>query len=317
MRTVNFVQEIVYGMAHLLGIDPEQDLLKDHARAWVASINSKVRYGWSFWPWPELEITEERAFRQVWYTDVKYKGGQGEESEVYYPVTKTYHRAYGTPEDGTIPSNSLLSEVEIGRIVPPYQIPPDGLYRLSDAEVGRHVAFDQFGKRAIEEVTAVNRTDPRSATNSRKWDWEVSARGIDLPFASGPTVWLTFKPPPPVFTSTTWSNSKPYMRGDIVLDLDTGECYIALKPSTDKAVNLTGYWLRQDFPYVLSEYVTADAAADQTDDLQAKADLRAQAQEALASEIRKLGRQGQRTKYRQFGLGTRRQTYLPRVELVT
>lgn len=304
MRTVNFVQEIVYGMAHLLGIDTEQDLLKDHARAWVASINSKVRYGWTFWPWPELEITEERAFRQVWYTDVQYRSSQGDESDVYYLQKGAYYRAKIFPDVIGPPIGTLPTNINYWDPVPANEINP-------------HVAFDQFGKRQIELVTAVNRSDPRSGSNGRYWDFSPTSRGIDLPFASGPTVWLTYQPPPPVFTSTTWTPDKGYARGDVVLDRDTGDCSIAVAPSTNKTVDLVGYWLRQDFPYFLSEYVKYDAAADQTDDLPSKADLRAQAQEALICEVRKLTRQGQRTKYRPFGLGTRRRVSWPEVALVT
>lgn len=307
MRTVNFAQAIVYGMAHLLGIDPSADLLKDHARAWVASINSKVRMGWTAWAWPGLEITEERAFRQVWYSGRTYEGGQGEESELYYAPNQTYYRAYGNP--GGIPPN-INDDTD-----------NDYFAKIEDAELDRHIAFEQTGKQTIELVTAVNQTNPRISQSSILLDFAPGGPGIDVPFNSGPTVWVTFQPPPPVFTSATWSGPKNYMRGDCVLDIATGECFLALQSSQGKPVTDSGYWLRQDFPYFLAEYVKYDAAADQTEDLQTKADLRGQAQEALGAEIRKLLRQGQRTKYRRFGLGTRRRqgwvNLLPPAQIVS
>jgi hypothetical protein len=299
MRTISFAQGVIYGMAHLLGIDPELDLLKDQARAWVASVNSKVRYAWTFWPWPELEITEERAFRQVWHTDVTYRAGQGEESEVYYIPNETYYRAIGTPPAGTLPTNATYFE------------------EIAAAEFDRHIAYEQTGKQSIEMVVDIGRSNPRPVTSARKWGYSPSGYGIDVPFTAGPTVWVTYIPRPPTFSTATYSKNKAYVRGDVILDITSGDCYIALQASQDKGVSLTAYWLRQDFPYFLSEYVKYAAAADQTDDMQTKADLRAQGEEALRAEVSKLLRQGQRTTYRRPGAVARQTCNWPEAALVT
>lgn len=310
MRTINFTQGIIYGMAHLLGIDPEQDLLKDHARAWVASVNSKVRYAWTFWPWPELEVTEERAFRQIWQSDVDYFAGRGEDSESYFIPAQKYYRAIADSVGGT----PRLVQSAPGSTL---YIPKPQYFAEMTEPFDRHIAFEQPGKQSIEMILDIGKSNPRTANSSGRWSFTPSGLGIDVPFGAGPTVWVTFLPRPPLFTTTTYRSNKAYARGDVVLDNGSGDCYIALAASEDKALTLAGFWLRQDFPYFLSEYVKYAAAADQTDDIQTRIDLSETAKTMLEAEISKLARQGQRTKYRRFGMGTRQRVAWPEMTLVT
>lgn len=301
MRTVNFVQHVVYGIAHLLGVDPEQDLMRDHARAWVDSINARVRYAWTFQRWPQVEVTEERAFRQVWFTDLVYVEDHGDDSEVYYIPNQTYYRCIANAPVGTLPTDT------------------DYFEPIALADMERFISFDQTGKQAIELVVSVHREDPRvhRCTTTCPLLFEPSPQGITVREGCGKTVWVTYQPPPPMFTSAAYSHMRDYVRGDLALGLGAGDCYVALAASLDKPFYLTSYWLKQEFPYFLAEYVKLDAAADQEGDAETKADLRFQAQEALRAETTKLSSQGYRPRYRNFGTSPRPLSYYPRVALVS
>lgn len=280
MREVNYLSDVVYGIAYLLGIDPTQDLNKDHARAWADSINSKVRYGWEFWEWPEFMVTEERALRQVYSTDVQYTAGQGDNSEFYYATNETYYRTIGAPPIGTLPTDDTYFE------------------EIATDELDRHFAYEQNGKQDIGQVYAVYDTSPRLNTPAIQWFPLPSGYGLDVPIYTGTTVWITYKPRPPKFTTFTYDATVSYNRGDVVLDLDSGDCYISLVDSNgNNALNLAAYWLRQEFPYILSEYVKYAVAGDQEDDVQQKAVCLAQAKDALEFEVNKIAEQGQRHSY--------------------
>lgn len=279
LREVNFVRDTIYGIAHLLGIDPEQDLLLDHARAWASAINNHVRTGCGFWPWPEMEVTEERAFRQVWYDDVTYAHGAGEESEVYYIPDATYYRTTATPTLGELPSD--LGNWEA----------------ISAEEMDYHIAYQQYGKQAIDRFISIDNANPRTNDTRLPWGFMPSGYGVDLARSSGPTVWVTYIPRSPEFTAAPYSDTTAYARGDLVLDIAVGHCYRALRSSTGVALGNTTYWLRQVMPYVIGEYVKYAAAAEQADDVQLRATLAATADTRIKDEVDKLIAQGQVTFY--------------------
>jgi hypothetical protein len=287
MREVNFVRDTVNGMAHLLNVDPEQDVMRDHARAWVSSINAMVRYGWGFWPWPELEITEERAFRQVWYTDVDYTAGQGENSEVYYPPNQKYYRATRNPPVGTLPTNATYFE------------------EITAALLDRHLAYEQYGKQDIDRVISIDNANPRTDRTALGWVLSPSSIGIDVPCTAGPTIWVTYIPRPPEFTSTTYDPTRSYRRGDLALSIEDdetyGHCYRTLTGGVGKGLDLGSYWLRQQMPYVIAEYVKYGASAEHAGDAQTKAGFQATAQNRLYDEVDKLLGQGQRFRYKTAG----------------
>lgn len=282
MREVNFVREVVYGVAHLLDIDPTEDFLRDQARSYVAAITDKVREGWSVdeWTWPEFELTEERAFRQVWYDDLTYSAGLGERSELYYPPNQTYYRITGAPPAGTLPTDSDYFEV----ILP----------------LDRHIAYEQYGKQAIDKFIAVHRFDPRTNRRPDQLDLSLSGAGVGLGFCTGPTVWVTYIPRPPEFTTETYSAGRAYRRGQLVLSLESGDCYRALRRSKGQPLTLAHLWLKQQFPYVLSQFVKYEAAASLCGDALARADFRTQAKEAIEQEILKVQDQAPKGRYRLF-----------------
>lgn len=279
MREVNFQRDIINGIASLLGVDPTIDLLNDQARAWANSVNSHVRRGWGFWPWPEFEITEERAFRQVWFDDVTYAHGQGDESEVYYIPDETYYRTTATPAAGELPSDLTNWEA----------IPAE--------EMDYHIAYHQYGKQAIDRFVSIDYANPRTLETRLRWGFMPSGYGVDLSRSAGPTVWVTYVPRAPEFTATPYDDTATYMRGDLVLDITSGHCYRALLSNTGIALANTTYWLRQVMPYVLADYVKYAAAAEQADDIQLRGSLAVTADERIKGEVDKLIAQGQVSVY--------------------
>lgn len=277
--TVNFLDDVLFGVAHLLGIDPTQDLLKDHARPWVMSINTRLRYAWEFWEWPEFTVTEERAFRQVWYSNVDYAAGEGEQSEVYYIPGDKYYRAITNPPVGTLPTNATYFE------------------EIEANELDKYIAYEQYGKQAIGQIYGVYGSSPREATPALEWSSSPSGMGLDVSLWSGTTVWITYKPRPPQFSSYAFQSAAVYRRGNVVIDLDSGDCFMALIGGNNQGVEDGSYWLKQHFPYILSEYVKYAAASDNEDDVQTKAFLLNEAETFLHREVDRLIEQGQKLSY--------------------
>lgn len=267
-RAVNYRDEIVHGSAALLGINiTEGDLSPDQARNIAMRVNSWVRKGWEYWPWAELLITEERAFRQIRYDALDYPAG----TEVYDIDTATYYRALVDVDPGDPVANTASWEV----ITP----------------LDRFIAFNQLGKQAIGQVIAVNNSNPHLSRNARGILFQRSNHGVS--FASGgPTVWVTFRPQQPVFTSAQYDVAKAYLANDLVFDPGTGDCFRALIDSTGAAISDPAAWYRQRFPYLLSEYVEYGVAGDLSEDVQTRASFQAEAEERLVREINKEAEQG-------------------------
>lgn len=402
-RTSNFLNEVVYGIAHSLGIDPQHDILKDHARAWASAISTRLRWAWEFYDWPELRITEERAFRQVFYSDVTYASAQGDNSQVYYPLTDVYYSAFSSPPAGTLPTDATywaemstedvaatgtltcdgtnptsLQTVTIGSKTYTFRsalTPLEGevllgvgttgftttLQNLVDAinhtgtpgtqyscaaahptvsaartsttvvevtarvsgttgnliatteassrlswaaakltggqdALDRHIAYRQYGKQDMGQVYGIYDQNPRMGT-TLQWAQAPGDLGIDVSLYAGNTVWVNYKPRQPQFTSNTYSDSYSYTVGDTVLDLTSGDCYVAIANGSNNALTETAYWLVQEFPYAFTEYVVAAVASDMADDEMASRRFLQQADDFLYREVDKQIEQGQIHRY--------------------
>lgn len=280
IRTVNFRDDVLFPALHLLGIDPELDFNKDHARAIGSFINSRVRYAWEIWEWPELNITEERAFRTVWNVAQQFtrQGIQGQgPDELYYLPNQTYYQVLATaPSDpplGTTPDNAT------------YFQPLNPLTT--------YVAYDQIGKQSIGQVFGIHASDPGVSNTFIRGDgYTLSERGIELAGVGTNTVWLTYQVRPSKFSTDLYTSAKAYLQGNVVLWTD-GQCYRAIANITGHTPADTGYWAMVPMPYTLSEYVKTAAASDAAEDPQLKQSLAGQAEDLIGREIDKLTAQGQ------------------------
>ncbi len=272
MRTVNFRDGIVYPISHLLGIDPKADLNKDHAAAWASFVNSRVREAWTYWPWPDLTVTEERPFRPKWSATRPVQVGD----EIFYLPTFSYYKAIATPPEGTLPTDPLYYS----------------LITLSDY----YLDFDQAGARPISEVFGIYGGNPRMNGSGLGHPVDYRPRDVGVSVFGAPhgqTVFVHYLVRPFEFSLDEYDSSKTYRRGDVVYWLDDGNCYKAKQQMTGHSPAESGYWFKQLMPYVLAEFVKYAVAADAIDDLQSMSVLRADADRALEREAGKLAKQGQ------------------------
>src|ERR1044072_6984133 len=94
MRTVPF-SNVTDGVMRRLGLNPTSDnVSQDRLRSIVQHINKRARWIWSRWDWPELRITEERAFRTIWSPTKSFfrVGANGKPDEFLWLDNMTYYR---------------------------------------------------------------------------------------------------------------------------------------------------------------------------------------------------------------------------------
>lgn len=271
MRSVNYRDDVLFPVAHLLGIDPYQDLNKDHARAWNSFANSQVNKGVDFWPWRQMEVTEERAFRTIW----KATRPVALFDEIFYLPTFLYYKAIATPPDGTLPTDTNYYE----------QITLTDFY----------IALDQPGRRPIGEVLGVWAGNPRTCTPI-PLDFRPSEKGIDVGQPHGLTVFVKYKFRPSKFSVEEYNAATSYARRAVVYWTD-GDCYEALQPVTGHSPAELAYWRKVLMPELLADFVKYSVAADAAEDLQAVARFKTDAQDAIEGEAGRLAEQGQKSFY--------------------
>ncbi len=258
VRRVNF-REALHVIARTAGMEPERNFPEGEANAMVDTINTRTRYAWDYYQWPEFQATEERAFRQKYNVGLTYLAGE----EMYYISDGKYYRS--------------LEEIPVDE---PPDVSPD---KWEEIEIlDRYLGYDQFTYQSVGEFVCVNDLNPRLYRPAQlDYDTMPSGYGLDLTrYAALATVWVTYIPLPPEFTTEMWDSTASYIRGDLVFDDTTGECFRALRDSVGQPVTGASYWLMQQMPYVLSEYITSGDVS------------------FLQKEVDKLLRQGARHFYR-------------------
>jgi hypothetical protein len=276
MRTVNFRDGVIYPAAHLLGIDVEQDLNRDHAQAFASFANHRLRYAWEFWNWPELNITEERAFRTIWNDTRTFKEGD----ELFYIPTLSYFTTTGNPLAGTVPTDTnFFAPLDL---------------------VNRYIAYDQVGRRPIGQALQVWNGNPFMSNGALlKVPSVPSSNGIQIANGwTGPTAWLSYRVRESRFTAKAYDPTKQYKRGDLVYWTD-GDCYAAVVTVfTGHSPDELSYWQKMPMPYFLANYLQYAVAGDAADDLTTSQLYRAEAENALQCCADRLLEQGQKVFYK-------------------
>lgn len=276
MRTVNFRDGVIYPAAHLLSIDTESDLSRVHAQQFASFANARIRAAWEFWPWPEVNITEERAFRTIWKNTRTFHQGD----ELFYIPTLSYYTVTGNPVAGTLPTDTN------------YFAPLD--------VVNRYIAYDQIGRRPIGQAMSVWNGNPFTSNGALQQVPSVpSSYGIQIANGwTGPTAWLTYKLRESKFTAVRYDPAKQYKRGDLVYWTD-GDCYQAVVTLfTGHSPAESSYWQKMPMPYFLESYLQYAVAADAADDLTTAQLYDAKATEALENCCNRLLEQGQKAFYK-------------------
>lgn len=229
MDTVSF-QSVLHGVAHRMGIDPEQ-LQVNQARPICEFINSAVRRGWEmdvWWPWTVLE---ERRYRRDWSAGVTYAAGE----EVWFPGASAYYRAeQSTANEQPDLFPAVWTEVQ-----------PDTWLLIGEE------GYCPMGK-----VVAIY--------DSRGVDYAFTLQGdrifLQPPAPALPVVCYTR--PTPKFSVEPWATGTAYRSGSLVYYEAAGETYRAIADSQDEIPPETPErWVLVCFPAVLAEYVKQEAYA--------------------------------------------------------
>lgn len=77
----------------------------------------------------------------------------------------------------------------------------------------------------FDRVFKVYLADPRATDAPVDTPHTLLAEGIHVGFEHGPTVWIKFQSPPPVFTAEVWDSNRTYAKDDPTYLPATGECY--------------------------------------------------------------------------------------------
>lgn len=250
MRTRAFI-DIFNRVIRRLGRDPLGDIDQNLARDVIDSINERVRTICQSWRWPEWELTEERAYRQVWHADAQYlrvsEGGKPD--EVFFIPNTTYYRV--NPDVGADPP--------VG--VTPDTVSPGGpTYWIQIDFVDPYIAYDQRCKRSIGMALGVYSQNPTS-NGTGGYRFSPSERGISIDHASGPTAFITYKMPVPQYTIVPYVLGRNYQKGQVTFDPTIGEVFQALAPTTALPAD-SNYWRRVPFLAQWENYVVYGVNAD-------------------------------------------------------
>jgi hypothetical protein len=97
MRTVTF-QSVLDGAAARIGLDPTQTIQPSTASALTEYINTRCRFAWEAYKWPELSAIEKRQFRPTFDAAIVYAVG----AEVFY--LGQYYRKIAVGLAGVLPT---------------------------------------------------------------------------------------------------------------------------------------------------------------------------------------------------------------------
>lgn len=284
MRVVNLRDDVIYPIADLRGIErgSSGELAIELARPIVSAINSRCRRIWPLWDWPDLRVTEERAFRPIWNSTEQFAVGD----ELFYIPGWRYYAvledAPGDPPVGTLPTNTTYFEpIELEEY---------------------YISRDQRCRRAIGEVLGVYGSNPRtnSASVARRLPFRISQHGIDVYGGGSMTAWIEFKVRPSKFSAEPYDAATAYAKGDVMYWPEDGNCYRAVTATTGNEPESV-YWAQVPMPEVLAEYVKWGAAGDTAENPVDRREWQEQAERAFQTEADSLIAQGQDMRYQHFG----------------
>ena len=199
MRTVTF-QSVLDGAASRIGLDPTQTIQPSTASALTEYINTRTRFAWEAYKWPELSAIEKRQFRPTFDAAATYATG----AEVFY--LGSYYRKTGTGAVGVVPTVTATwtSSTSLTDFV-----------RSIDFDQAFTATSSTTAATPIGEVLHVYRQDPRVVRYAERVNFWVTDSGAIV----GPTqftnatpneVFVEFTIRPTMFN--TASNSEPFPR---------------------------------------------------------------------------------------------------------
>ncbi len=248
-RTVTY-KSVLDGVLRRHGLNPDDSAIpSDTFHAITEHANKRLATAESFWEWPQLTVTEERAFRTIWSVTKQFRivGEDGKPDELIYlptlvagdpPYFKVKADAPMDPPVGTVPTDTTYFE------------PLDPL--------DKYVSLDQWCRRPIGEVLGVYSGNPRLVKCPVALHFRPSEKGIDVRCGSGWTVWMRYMIAPEVFSYAPYIPGASYTRGQVRYyspESDAFQCrqsHSAIHLPTD-----TDFWRPCQFPAFLAEHVKA------------------------------------------------------------
>ena len=205
MRSVTF-QSVLDGAAARIGLDPTQTIQPSTASALTEYINTRTRFAWEAYKWPELSAIEKRQFRPTFDAATTYATG----AEVFY--LGNYYRKTGTGAVGVLPTVTATWTVA-----------------TSLTDFVRSIDFDQTftatsGSTAatpVGEVLHVYRQDPRVVRYAERVNFWVTDSGAII----GPTqftnatpneVYVEFTIRPTMFNTSSANSDFPRVLSEYV-----------------------------------------------------------------------------------------------------
>lgn len=174
MRSVTF-QSVLDGAAARIGLDPTQTIQPSTASALTEYINTRTRFAWEAYKWPELSAIEKRQFRPTFDPAATYATG----NEVFY--NGSYYRKTAAGAVGVLPTVTATWTAATG---------------LTDFV--RNIDFDQTftatssttAATPIGEVLHIYRQDPRVVRYAERVNFWVTDSGAIV----GPTQFTNATP---------------------------------------------------------------------------------------------------------------------------
>jgi hypothetical protein len=174
MRSVTF-QSVLDGAAARIGLDPTQTIQPSTASALTEYINTRTRFAWEAYKWPELSAIEKRQFRPTFDAAATYASG----AEVFY--LGNYYRKTGTGAVGVLPTVTATwtSAATLTDFV-----------RSIDFDQAFTAASGSTKATPIGEVMHVYRQDPRVVRYAERVNFWVTDSGAIV----GPTQFTNATP---------------------------------------------------------------------------------------------------------------------------
>ena len=151
----------------------------------------------------------------------------------------------------------------VRRLYPNFDWPEWTLIEQRTPDASHYVDFAQAGQNVIGRVMKVYLADPSIQDAILDIPFRLNANGIHCRFEHGTNVWIKYIQAAPKYTSTPWSATPTYNKGDLVYDPTRGNVYINTEllnhnhPVTDPA-----YWALVPFPLELVDLVVRGAYAE-------------------------------------------------------
>ena len=199
MRAVTF-QSVLDGAAARIGLDPTQTIQPSTASALTEYINTRIRFAWEAYKWPELSAIEKRQFRPTYDNAATYATGD----EVFY--LGQYYRKTAAGNPGVLPT-----------------VTATWTSAATLTDFVRSIDFDQTftatspttAATPIGEILHIYRQDPRVVRYAERVNFWVTDSGAII----GPTqftnatpneVFAEFTIRPTLFNTS--SNAEPFPR---------------------------------------------------------------------------------------------------------